>query len=706
MAGGRGHRPPRDRPPFRDLRRAPPRARTASSLNTRCGRAPAVAATRACRRAASVPGPPDHRAGPAAVRAHGISTRTKPASRKAFFVHPEPATIEGDLAATPGPIRLVRLRLSLALVAMAFLPDRAVRADPQHRARRPARDRAGPGGPRRATVSRDARRPTRRRRLARSRRPARRAPSLVSCPGRRAARRAPRLPSPSCPAVRATARSRPRCSMRAVARSSGPSAARSSSPSRRWTSTPGRCGTERGRGAVETGKVGRADDGTARLAMATPIMGGARSATPIGVVRVEMSLDRLVRSPEPGRPSGGAARLVDSTGADRAGGRPTPADGATITSAARSPARPDWSIRLLRPPGWRRRRCRSSGCSCCSSPSSAIMIIWMARQVLRPAEELEASRGRLQDLYELARVDSLRDVTTGLGNHRAFQEAFERQVDAARTRGRRSASSSSTSTTSGRSTRRRARRRRRSPGRVRPARPATLRPSDRAFRTGGDEFALLLPGATIESAAAVARRLLAASMEVRPGRGEPAPRSFSAGVSAFPAMANDRRQLLDQADTALTWAKRHGRTSVEIVRPRTPPPGRTRRATRRPSSRPPSAWPRSSPGACSARSTSRSSTCDRPGGRVRGTHPADAGLRLRQPGRAVHAAEAGRSDGRARLRLSRDRRRRRAPTMGDESMLTLNLSPRTLEADDFSAGSLRRPGPAGPASTRPGSSSS
>ena len=37
-------------------------------------------------------------------------------------MHPEPAMIEGDLAADPGPIRLVRLRLTLALVAMAFIP--------------------------------------------------------------------------------------------------------------------------------------------------------------------------------------------------------------------------------------------------------------------------------------------------------------------------------------------------------------------------------------------------------------------------------------------------------------------------------------------------------------------------------------------------------------------------------------------------------
>ena len=38
----------------------------------------------------------------------------------------------------------------------------------------------------------------------------------------------------------------------------------------------------------------------------------------------------------------------------------------------------------------------------------------------------------MHDLYQLARVDSLRDMLTGLGNHRAFQEESDRQIDASR----------------------------------------------------------------------------------------------------------------------------------------------------------------------------------------------------------------------------------------------------------------------------------
>ena len=194
----------------------------------------------------------------------------------------------------------------------------------------------------------------------------------------------------------------------------------------------------------------------------------------------------------------------------------------------------------------------------------AVLIVWMARQVLRPAEELEASRARLHDLYELARVDSLRDVLTGLGNHRAFQEEFERQVEASRQRntplglvlvdlddfktvndaGGHAAGDAALAAF----------------GRIV---AANLRPKDRAFRTGGDEFALLLPGTTPEGAEAIARRLLAAASDRRSGHERPDPIAFSAGVSGCPALATDRRQLQAQADVALSWAKHHGRAAVE-----------------------------------------------------------------------------------------------------------------------------------------------
>ncbi len=40
--------------------------------------------------------------------------------------------------------------------------------------------------------------------------------------------------------------------------------------------------------------------------------------------------------------------------------------------------------------------------------------------------------------------------------------------------------------------------------------------------------------------------------------------SFSAGISAIPGQARDRDSLYGQADAALSWGKRHGRTCVTI----------------------------------------------------------------------------------------------------------------------------------------------
>ena len=337
------------------------------------------------------------------------------------------------------------------------------------------------------------------------------------------------------------------------------------------------------RGSVATGDVIRADDGTAHLAFATPVLGGTRSATPIGVVRVEVSLDRLLEIAGLDGLSSGSARLVDRFGSPVAPATlPAAAQGATIAATAGLNWQPDWTVRIVAPSRF-------------GAPSAPLvmalvgivaililLIAWMARQVLRPARELEDSRGRLRDLYELARVDSLRDVITGLGNHRAFQEAFERQVDASRTRGAplglvlidlddfRSVNDAGGHMAGDQALA--------EFGRLI---QATLRASERAFRTGGDEFALLLPGAGSEAAASVARRLLAASMETRAERGAAPPRSFSAGVSACPraghraspaarpgrrrpvvgeaARANERRDVRPGAPSSRGRGRRRGR---------------------------------------------------------------------------------------------------------------------------------------------------
>ena len=81
---------------------------------------------------------------------------------------------------------------------------------------------------------------------------------------------------------------------------------------------------------------------------------------------------------------------------------------------------------------WSRCRCTALGALGAMLSCSSASRIWMARQILRPAAQLEASRSRLRELYESAREAALRDSLTGLGNHRAFQEAVARMVEGSR----------------------------------------------------------------------------------------------------------------------------------------------------------------------------------------------------------------------------------------------------------------------------------
>lgn len=193
------------------------------------------------------------------------------------------------------------------------------------------------------------------------------------------------------------------------------------------------------------------------------------------------------------------------------------------------------------------------------------LAVWVSRQVLRPAEALEKSRAELLALYETAKADSLRDPLTGLGNHRAFQEELDRQLDWFR--------------------------RYKVPVALllfdiddfRPVNDAwghsagdellremgrlvgqLTRYADRSFRIGGDKFALLMPHTDAEAALQVGQRLLERATQRRPV-GLPMP--FSGGISVCPALATTRSQLYAQADAALVWCKRHGRSTIDVFDP-------------------------------------------------------------------------------------------------------------------------------------------
>ena len=181
---------------------------------------------------------------------------------------------------------------------------------------------------------------------------------------------------------------------------------------------------------------------------------------------------------------------------------------------------------------------------------------------------LVATQADLQVRYEAALAEALRDPLTGLGNHRAFHEELDRQGSAAQryqvplalllidldefksvNDGRGHAGGDRVLRSFGQLLN------------------LSLRRADRAFRVGGDEFAVLLPHTDLAGARIVARRLLGQALQPTMRVDGFDPISFSGGMSAIPEMAVAPAQLYSQADAALYAAKRGGRTDVVCFDP-------------------------------------------------------------------------------------------------------------------------------------------
>ncbi|MEO7296844.1 MAG: GAF domain-containing protein, partial [Candidatus Limnocylindria bacterium] len=86
------------------------------------------------------------------------------------------------------------------------------------------------------------------------------------------------------------------------------------------------------------------------------------------------------------------------------------------------------------------------------------------------------------------------------------------------------------------------------------------RSEDRVFRYGGDEFALILPGATSAEATQVAERIRQAVAALTADA--PSPVTITIGVATMPSDARDRASLIEAADTALYYGKRAGEDRV------------------------------------------------------------------------------------------------------------------------------------------------
>jgi diguanylate cyclase (GGDEF)-like protein len=97
---------------------------------------------------------------------------------------------------------------------------------------------------------------------------------------------------------------------------------------------------------------------------------------------------------------------------------------------------------------------------------------------------------------------------------------------------------------------------------------AELRPYDRIYRYGGEEFLLLLPQSDVDAASHAAERLRAAiaAQEIQdPGAGPPLRITASFGVAALDA-TRPIEESVDQADKAMYEAKNGGRDRVEASR--------------------------------------------------------------------------------------------------------------------------------------------
>lgn len=197
-----------------------------------------------------------------------------------------------------------------------------------------------------------------------------------------------------------------------------------------------------------------------------------------------------------------------------------------------------------------------------------VLMAWFARAILAEAVALDEERQELRELYGRARHDALVDGLTGLGNHRAFQDELARQLDLARRH--RTALSlllidvddlKMVNDTKGHAG---GDRLLEAVGQVT---ASVLRRSDRAFRVGGDEFAILLPNSDVETGLAVGRRMLASALNGGDPSNEIDSFSLSIGVSAFPSPSLEGHYLYRNADAALYWCKRHGRTAVVVYDP-------------------------------------------------------------------------------------------------------------------------------------------
>jgi diguanylate cyclase (GGDEF)-like protein/putative nucleotidyltransferase with HDIG domain len=195
-----------------------------------------------------------------------------------------------------------------------------------------------------------------------------------------------------------------------------------------------------------------------------------------------------------------------------------------------------------------------------------LVVLWERSPLLSPALVGPLLAISLYQRSALRAMRALRlavtDPLTGLGNHRHFHERLQRELQTAEEHG--------TSLTlcfvdiddfknvndrfghpSG--------------DRVLSQVAGKLRQGGEAFRLGGDEFALLLVDHDEETALAAANSIVerVSALDLDHIGSVTA----SAGLATFPVQGHGRDELIRLADSALYWAKEHGKNRVRHYRP-------------------------------------------------------------------------------------------------------------------------------------------
>lgn len=95
----------------------------------------------------------------------------------------------------------------------------------------------------------------------------------------------------------------------------------------------------------------------------------------------------------------------------------------------------------------------------------------------------------------------------------------------------------------------------------------SLRLVDAAFRYGGDEFAILLPQTSRESALLVARRLMHVfhTREWKPAENVSLRLTASIGIAVFPGDAGTPKDIVQRGDEMMYLVKQSGRNNIAVV---------------------------------------------------------------------------------------------------------------------------------------------